>query len=130
MEAPLLGAVPALVALVFIGVLLTRAWGRGKAAARDRYALVSGTVDAVVIASVARVLVAPHGMTSWGWAISWGWVAACGAIGVGVAGACLRWRSLPWDAPTRADRAPRPRLRGVLSGAYVAAGAALVVLVS
>ncbi|WP_016697025.1 hypothetical protein [Actinoalloteichus spitiensis] len=130
MREPLLGTIPALVALVFVGVLLARAWGRGKAAARDRYAVVSGAVDAVVISSVARVLVAPQGMAAWGWAIGWGWVATCGAIGVGVAGACLRWRSLPWDAPARPDRAPRPRRRAVLSAVYVAAGAGIVVLVS
>lgn len=121
MSPGIAGVFPVAIVAVFLFVLLGRTWGRGRLAGRDRYALISTTVDASVAATLARVLVMPQG------AASWGWVVACGLIGLGIAGAVLRWSSLAWDAPAPGkDRPPRPRRRMAQSAVYVVVGAAIV----
>jgi protein-S-isoprenylcysteine O-methyltransferase Ste14 len=98
-------------------VLALRAWSSGPHAATSRYALVSATVDAVVVLALVRAVVEPSPP------LSWMWVIATVAVGIGVAGAILRWHTLGW---TRPGQAQHPRRRAALACGYALVGAALV----
>lgn len=129
--------IPAVVALVVAWVLalqVVHAWSTGRLAATERYRLVVDAVDSIVILALVRALAAPVGV----W--SWAWVLAVAVAGFGLAGAALRWRSLPWHAPkpkrtlgehgttVESPVEPRPRRRKVLAGIYAVVGATIVVL--
>lgn len=129
--------IPAVVALVVAWVLalqVVRAWSTGHWAATDRHRLVVDAVDSIVILALVRALAAPVGVWSWAWVI------AVAIVGFGLAGAALRWRSLPWHAPkpkrsldehgAAVETVVEPRTRGrqVLSGIYAVVGAAIVAL--
>ncbi|MBB3038176.1 hypothetical protein [Hoyosella altamirensis] len=120
---PVADVVIAVVVVLFLVALLAKTWTAGGLAARDRFALVSAVVDAVVLLAVARAIVMPQGLASWLW------VAGCGLIGVGIAGAVLRWPQTPWDASQRPGRDARPRRRIMQSAFYLLGGAAIVALV-
>lgn len=100
----------------------------GNLAAASRSALVSSTVDAVVVLAFVPAAMPPPGLLSWVWVI-----AAVGA-GIGIAGLILRWPTLGWDAPITGNaptsRTARPTLRAGLSGIYAAVGTGLVVVVA
>lgn len=129
--------IPAVVALVvawIIALQVVHAWSTGRWAATERYRLVVDAVDSIVILALVRALAAPVGL----W--SWAWVLAVAIVGFGLAGAALRWRSLPWHAPkpkrsldehgatVETAVAPRTRGRQVLSGMYAVVGVAIVAL--
>ena len=129
--------IPAVVTLVvawFLALQVAHAWGTGRWAATERYRLVVDAVDSIVILALVRALAAPVGLWSWAWVI------AVAIVGFGVAGAALRWRSLPWHAPkpkrsldehgatVETAVAPRTRGRQVLSGMYAVVGVAIVAL--
>ena len=104
----MIAAVAGLVAVYAVVVLLLRARASGRWAASDRAALVRPAVDAVVLLALVRALAPPP--DSW----SWVWVAAAGVVGLGVAGAALRWPRLPTG-------------RALPTAAYVVLGALVVV---
>jgi hypothetical protein len=116
------------VAAVMIGNQVLRAWSRRAFAAPDRYALVSSTVDAVVVLAFVRAVMPPPGL------LSWVWVIAAGGVGIGIAGVILRWPTLGWDAPSTENaptsRASRPTMRAVLAGIHAVVGAGLVVVLA
>lgn len=129
--------IPTIVALVVAWMLalqVVHAWSTGRWAATERYRLVVDAVDSIVILALVRALAAPVGIWSWAWVI------AVAIVGFGLAGAALRWRSLPWHAPkpkrsldehgATVETAVEPRTRGrqVLSGIYAVVGAAIVAL--
>lgn len=129
--------IPTIVALVVAWILalqVVHAWNTGRWAATERYRLVVDAVDSIVILALVRALAAPVGIWSWAWVI------AVAIVGFGLAGAALRWRSLPWHAPkpkrsldehgATVETAVEPRTRGrqVLSGIYAVVGAAIVAL--
>lgn len=129
--------IPTIVALVVAWILalqVVHAWSTGRWAATERYRLVVDAVDSIVILALVRALAAPVGIWSWAWVI------AVAIVGFGLAGAALRWRSLPWHAPkpkrsldergATVETAVEPRTRGrqVLSGIYAVVGAAIVAL--
>ncbi|AZH82740.1 hypothetical protein EAO79_07395 [Plantibacter sp. PA-3-X8] len=129
--------IPAVVALGVTWILalqIVHAWSTGRWAATERYRLVVDAVDSIVILALVRALAAPVGVWSWAWVI------AVAIVGFGLAGAALRWRSLPWHAPkpkrsldehgATVETAVEPRTRGrqVLSGIYAVVGAAIVAL--
>jgi uncharacterized membrane protein YeaQ/YmgE (transglycosylase-associated protein family) len=129
--------IPVVITLVigwFLALQLLHAWGTGRWAATERYRLVADAVDSVVILTLVRALAAPVGI----W--SWAWVLAVAVAGFGLAGAALRWRSLPWHAPkpkrtldehgttVESPVEPRPRRRQLLAGIYAVVGATIVVL--
>ena len=129
--------IPAGVALVVAWVLalqVVHAWSTGRWAATERYRLVVDAVDSIVILALVRALAAPVGVWSWAWVI------AVAIVGFGLAGAALRWNTLPWHAPkprrtvdehgATVETAVEPRTRGrqVLSGIYAVVGAAIVAL--
>jgi hypothetical protein len=117
-----------LFAVVMIGNQVLRAWSQGAFAAPDRYALVSSTVDAVVVLALVRAVMPPPGL------LSWAWVIAAVGVGIGFAGVILRWPTLGWDTPRTEDaptsRPSRPTMRAILSGIYAAGGAGLVVVLA
>jgi hypothetical protein len=117
-----------LFAALMIGNQVLRAWSRGAFAAPNRYALVSSTVDAVVVLAVVRAVMPPPGL------FSWVWVIAAVGVGIGIAGVILRWPTLGWDAPNTENaptsRASRPTVRAVLAGVYAVVGAGLVVVLA
>ena len=129
--------IPAVVALViawFLALQVAHAWSTGRWSATERYRLVADAVDSIVILALVRALAAPVGVWSWAWVI------AVAIVGFGLAGAALRWRSLPWHAPkpkrsldehgatVETAVAPRTRGRQVLSGMYAVVGVAIVAL--
>ncbi|ROR80545.1 hypothetical protein SAMN06295974_2291 [Plantibacter flavus] len=129
--------IPAVVALVVAWVLalqVVHAWSTGRWTATERYRLVVDAVDSIAILALVRALASPVGV----W--SWAWVLAVAIVGFGLAGAALRWHSLPWHAPkpkrsldehgATVETVVEPRTRGrqVLSGIYAVVGAAIVAL--
>ncbi len=84
---------------IFLGLVVAfviRAWkGRGKLAARDRWALITGFVAAVTGFAIASLLI------DWVVVPVAVWLAAVGLLAGGVAGAVLRWPRLPWFAGTK-----------------------------
>lgn len=125
--SPLVGIVVWLVTAWYVGAQVLRAWSRGPYAAADRVVLVSSTVDAVVILAVVRAVVPPPGL------LSWAWVAATVAVGVGIAGAILRWPALGWAAPDtdgRPSRRARYPGRRALLAVRAGVGACLVVVLA
>jgi hypothetical protein len=116
------GIVVLVVAAAVVTAQVLRAWSV-RFAARDRYALVSATVDAVVVLAAVRAVAPPPV------ALSWLWVAAAGAVGFGVAGAILRWPALAWT-PAAGDGAGRSRRRAALAAVYAAVGAGLLVVLA
>src|ERR1700754_519125 len=114
-----------LFAVMMTGNQVLRAWSRGAFAAPNRFVLVSSTVDAVVVLAFVRAVLPPPGL------LSWGWVIAAVGVGIGIAGAILRWPTLGWDAPSPENtppRASRPTVRAILAGIYAVVGAGLVVV--
>lgn len=108
-----------LVALVMVGSQVLRAWSRNRYAATNRYVLVSSTVDAVVMLALVRAVQPPPGL------LSWVWVAAAGAVGLGIAGAVLRWPELGWTNPGSSAR------RGAVRAAiYAGVGTGLVAVLA
>ncbi|HXH33832.1 MAG TPA: hypothetical protein VNJ54_05390 [Plantibacter sp.] len=129
--------VPAVVLLViawFVTLQVLHAWTSGRWAAPDRFRLVVDAVDSIVVLALVRALAAPVGV----W--SWVWVLAVAVVGFALAGAALRWPSLPWHAPkprrtideqgtiVETAGATRDRRRRIMAGVYVAAGIAIVAL--
>jgi hypothetical protein len=129
--------IPVVVSLViawFVALQTVHAWSPGRWAATDRHRLVVDAVDSIVILALVRALASPVGV----W--SWVWVLAVAITGFGLAGAALRWRSLPWHAPkpkrsldehgTTVETAvePRTRRQQVTAGIYAAVGIAIVAL--
>lgn len=129
--------IPAVITLLigwFVALQVVHAWSTGRHAATDRRRLVVDAVDSIVVLALVRALAAPLG--AW----SWVWVLAVAVTGFGIAGAALRWRSLPWHAPkpkrsldehgTTVETAvePRPRRQQVIAGIYAAVGIAVVAL--
>ncbi|NUJ88664.1 hypothetical protein HOW07_11655 [Plantibacter sp. MCCC 1A11337] len=129
--------IPAVVALViawFLALQVAHAWSTGRWAATERYRLVADAVDSIVILALVRALAAPVGVWSWAWVI------AVAIVGFGLAGAALRWRSLPWHAPkpkrsldehgatVETAVAPKDRRRQVQAGVYGVVGVAIVAL--
>ncbi|MHA6624026.1 hypothetical protein ACU61A_01330 [Pseudonocardia sichuanensis] len=114
------GAVVLVVAAAMVVGQVLRAWS-ARFAARDRYALVSSGVDAVVVLTAVRAVAPPP------IALSWLWVAAAGAVGFGVAGAVLRWPALGWAPPGSGGSGGR---RAVAAAVYAVAGAGLLVVLA
>ncbi|MET0352488.1 MAG: hypothetical protein ABW038_00890 [Plantibacter flavus] len=129
--------IPAVVALViawFLALQVAHAWSTGRWAATERYRLVADAVDSIVILALVRALAAPVGVWSWAWVI------AVAIVGFGLAGAALRWRSLPWHAPkpkrsldehgatVETAVPPKDRRRQVQAGVYGVVGVAIVAL--
>lgn len=103
-----------------VGQHVGHGWSRGRGAAPDRYALVRSGVDAALVLALVRAVLPPQGDLAW---LSWVWVAAVVGVGVGVAGAILRWPTLPW----RARREARSQRRAAASaGAYAVFGLAVL----
>lgn len=129
--------IPAVVALViawFLALQVAHAWSTGRWAATERYRLVADAVDSIVILALVRALAAPVGVWSWAWVI------AVAIVGFGLAGAALRWQSLPWHAPkpkrsldehgatVETAVPPKDRRRQVQAGVYGVVGVAIVAL--
>lgn len=129
--------IPAVVALViawFLALQVAHAWSTGRWSATERYRLVADAVDSIVILALVRALAAPVGVWSWAWVI------AVAIVGFGLAGAALRWRSLPWHAPkpkrsldehgatVETAVPPKDRRRQVQAGVYGVVGVAIVAL--
>lgn len=129
--------VPAIVLLViawFVTLQVLHAWASGRWAAPDRFRLVADAVDSIAVLALVRALAAPVGV----W--SWVWVLAVAVVGFALAGAVLRWSSLPWHAPkpkrtldeqgtiVETAGAPQDRRRRIMAGAYAAVGFAIVAL--
>jgi len=123
-----------LVVVFFVGLQVLHAWGTGRWSAQDRYRLVADAVDSIVVLALVRALAPPLG--PW----SWVWVLAVAAVGFALAGAALRWRTLPWDAPKpkrkldahgatiETPSEPRVRQRQIMAGGLAAVGIAVVAL--
>jgi hypothetical protein len=114
-----IAVVVGLVALTMVGSQVLRAWSRGRHTATNRYVLVSSTVDAVVMLALVRAVQPPPVP------LSWVWMAAAGAVGLGVAGAVLRWPELGWSAP--GGNARRGALR---AAAYAILGAGMLAVLA
>ncbi|MET3509094.1 MULTISPECIES: hypothetical protein [Plantibacter] len=129
--------IPAVVALViawFLALQVAHAWSTGRWSATERYRLVADAVDSIVILALVRALAAPVGVWSWAWVI------AVAIVGFGLAGAALRWRSLPWHAPkpkrsldehgatVETAVPPKDRRRQVQAAVYGVVGVAIVAL--
>lgn len=129
--------IPAVVLLVvgwFVSLQTIHAWSTGRWAATERYRLVADAVDSIVVLALVRALAAPVGI----W--SWVWVLAVAVVGFALAGAALRFRSLPWHTPkpkrtldehgetVETAVAPRDRRRQIMAGVYTAVGVAIVAL--
>jgi hypothetical protein len=117
-----------LFAVLMTGNQLLRTWSQGASAAPSRFALVSSTVDAVVVLAFVRAVVPPPDL------LSWAWVIAAVGVGIGIAGVILRWPEVGWDVPSTenapASHPSRPTMRAVLTGIYAAGGAGLVVVLA
>jgi hypothetical protein len=81
-----------LLAAAGVAVLVGRAWSLGPLAPRSRGQLVRAGVDAVVALALVRALAPPAGPGVWVW------VAAVLAVGGGMAGLIVHWRSVPASA--------------------------------
>ncbi|MBF4567967.1 hypothetical protein ITJ57_04220 [Plantibacter sp. VKM Ac-2880] len=129
--------IPVVVSLViawFVALQVVHAWSTGRWATTDRHRLVVDAVDSIVILALVRALASPVGV----W--SWVWVLAVAITGFGLAGAALRWRSLPWHAPKpkrsldehgatiETPVEPRTRRQQITAGMYAAVGIAIVAL--
>jgi len=85
--------------LALVGAFVVRAWkARGKLAARDRWALITGFVAAVTGFAIASLLI------DWVVVPVAIWLVAVGLLAGGVVGAVLRWPELPWFAGTKPIR--------------------------
>jgi len=84
---------------IFLGLVVAfviRAWkGRGKLAARDRWALITGFVAAVTGFAIASLLI------NWVVVSVAIWLVAVGLLAGGVVGAVLRWPELSWFDGTK-----------------------------
>ena len=82
--------------LALVGAFVVRAWkARGKLAARDRWALITGFVAAVTGFAIASLLI------NWVVVPVAIWLVAVGLLAGGVVGAVLRWPGLAWFAGTK-----------------------------
>ena len=82
--------------LALVAAFVVRAWkARGKLAARDRWALITGFVAAVTGFAIASLLI------NWVIVPVAIWLVAVGLLAGGVAGAVLRWPELSWFAGTK-----------------------------
>lgn len=88
--------------LALVGMFAVRSWRtHGRFLARDRCALVSGFVAAIMAFALASLLV------DWTAVSNTIWLVGVGLLAAGVAGSTLRWPSLAWFKGTK------PVLRGV-----------------
>ena len=98
--------------LALVAAFVIRTWKtRGKLAARDRWALITGFVAAVTGFAIASLLI------NWVVVPVAVWLVAVGLLAGGVVGAVLRWPGLAWFAGTR----PVGRAIAVIAGLFVCA---------
>ena len=82
--------------LGLVGVFVIRAWKvRGRLAAHDRWALITGFVAAVTGFAIASLLI------NWVVVPVAVWLVAVGLLAGGVVGAVVRWPGLVWFAGTK-----------------------------
>lgn len=98
--------------VAFVTIFVGRAWSLGPLRAKSRDQVVRSAIDAVVVLAAVRALFPPPD-----WA-SWLWVVATVAVGIGIAGVIIGWRSWPSTK------------RWWATAIYVVIGAALVVVLA
>ena len=98
--------------LALVAAFVIRAWkARGKLAARDRWALITGFVTAVTGFAIASLLI------NWVVVPVAIWLVAVGLLAGGVGGAVLRWPGLAWFAGTK----PIGRTIAVVASLFICA---------
>ena len=98
--------------LALVVAFVVRAWkARGKLAARDRWALITGFVAAVTGFAIASLLI------NWVVVPAAIWLIAVGLLAGGVVGAVLRWPELAWFAGTK----PIGRSIAVIASLFICA---------